>query len=622
MRILPTTAVLALLLLAGCSGDGPDSSTASSSTTTSSSTTAAPPACLAENALQDRLDVLRFASGTLEVRSTVAGKNTTNVYAADPAREAFSWAYQNGTDFVYGNEFYSVNATGNATRHRDLADPAFSQRLHDYALGGLADSDASSFFGTPSHLFAATCVQEAGKTVHVLLRESGGIRERWRFGDNGTFLEATFTESASETSGSVKYSAKPALPDVPVASKPEAFLRYVEIVVGDTHALRIQPISPGSRYSDLRFRFLATDGSVAQSVPMPTRSETAAGTIEVVDLGKAGIVDDGDVWFVTYGEASQFRVYDNWSRTNVTLLQDYLADEAIPPVIDEDPNVVEKSYSWTHAGTARKVTASIPDALLRRDEARIIPRNALGPAYDLLIHDARTATVVGQVADQLLEVADAEGMTDPELAALALSFVQSLKDGFPASRPDDRFLRSPAMTLAADGGDSEDNAVLLASLLDALGQDVILLRGDRHTSVGVALNGTSPGGTVSLQNVRYWQAEPTPGGPALGLPDPKRPRPEPVDVSSRTKLTLDLDPVEDENGVQHLSVEVANTGRRDTLRGELLAFMQADETGETAMARDTCAFPPLLPGATFRCDLWLPTGPTIVVRLGTAEGLN
>ena len=69
----------------------------------------------------------------------------------------------------------------------------------------------------------------------------------------------------------------------------------------------------------------------------------------------------------------------------------------------------------------------------------------------------------------------------------------------------------PAETLLSGKGDCEDQALLLASLLEALGMDTVLVIEPGHASVGVC-TGNSDGSTVEYHGRVYQTADPTVGG--------------------------------------------------------------------------------------------------------------
>lgn len=69
----------------------------------------------------------------------------------------------------------------------------------------------------------------------------------------------------------------------------------------------------------------------------------------------------------------------------------------------------------------------------------------------------------------------------------------------------------PAETLISGEGDCEDQALLLASVLEAMGIDTVLVIEPGHAIIGVYIGGTD-GSTVEYHGRQYLTADPTVGG--------------------------------------------------------------------------------------------------------------
>lgn len=69
----------------------------------------------------------------------------------------------------------------------------------------------------------------------------------------------------------------------------------------------------------------------------------------------------------------------------------------------------------------------------------------------------------------------------------------------------------PAETLISGEGDCEDQALLLASILEAMGIDTVLVLEPGHATVGV-YTGSTDGNTVEYHGRQYQTADPTEGG--------------------------------------------------------------------------------------------------------------
>ena len=111
---------------------------------------------------------------------------------------------------------------------------------------------------------------------------------------------------------------------------------------------------------------------------------------------------------------------------------------------------------------------------------------------------------VRQIASEIKDI----GNNDEERASMALSFVQSLdyhRDEQLYGQVE--FWAYPVETLYLHGGDCEDLAVLLCSILLAMDIECILLDYEGHISVGAYVGGQ--GAYYTLDGKRYYVYEPT-----------------------------------------------------------------------------------------------------------------
>jgi len=122
------------------------------------------------------------------------------------------------------------------------------------------------------------------------------------------------------------------------------------------------------------------------------------------------------------------------------------------------------------------------------------------------------------LVNEFREIADTKRYTDRQLANFVASFVQSLPytvDYDTKSR--DEYPRYPVETLFDRGGDCEDTSILVATLLDSLGINVILLHleGEQHIAVGVDVPNTY-GTYYEYLGTKYWFLETTAEGSGIG----------------------------------------------------------------------------------------------------------
>jgi len=154
--------------------------------------------------------------------------------------------------------------------------------------------------------------------------------------------------------------------------------------------------------------------------------------------------------------------------------------------------------------------------------------------------------VIVDVALRLRKLAEGDGLDRLQTAELVLSFVQGhyLSENFTENVRE--FPKFPVETLVEGGGDCEDNAILAAAILKAMGYDVILIdveSNPRHMAVGIALNSSGKG--IEYDGVKYLYAETASVGWPIGVIPQKfknatmKPIPINNDVIRPEKIELD-----------------------------------------------------------------------------------
>lgn len=104
----------------------------------------------------------------------------------------------------------------------------------------------------------------------------------------------------------------------------------------------------------------------------------------------------------------------------------------------------------------------------------------------------------GESVENIAELADPEGLRDLAVFIVSCSPKDSVTSLYEYVRmnvkfvndPEKEYVASPCETILSEGGDCEDHAILLASLLEAVGVDsrVLWIQGE-HTFVGIAGEG-------------------------------------------------------------------------------------------------------------------------------------
>ena len=176
-----------------------------------------------------------------------------------------------------------------------------------------------------------------------------------------------------------------------------------------------------------------------------------------------------------------------------------------------NPNsdVIERRYQWKFNGQQMAFWTQIPKSLHRYCQNR--PRiNSYGFYGGDTFNDGFLNHISKEFTNQT-------HLSERERIDPAISFVQSLEytsDSVTAGF--DEYQRYPVETLVDQGGDCEDTAILLGSLLKHMGHDVrgVLLPG--HMALAVKLDKPISGSYYTLQDSRFYYIETTGSGWRLG----------------------------------------------------------------------------------------------------------
>lgn len=136
--------------------------------------------------------------------------------------------------------------------------------------------------------------------------------------------------------------------------------------------------------------------------------------------------------------------------------------------------------------------------------------------YDNFSHyldEAPGHEVMKDFANEFKLLASEHNWSDWQLAECAINFVQTLK-----YRNDGtwEYPRYPIETLVEKGGDCEDLAMMLESLLAALGFDCVLISPERHMGVGIATKYPIQGAAFDHKGKNYYYIETTSAGWGIG----------------------------------------------------------------------------------------------------------
>lgn len=166
----------------------------------------------------------------------------------------------------------------------------------------------------------------------------------------------------------------------------------------------------------------------------------------------------------------------------------------------------------------------IPQALY--DYYKGLPKSPT-PNYSIYVTHPLHSTYLAQLVNNIRSATQREGFGELQTVQFAASFVQSLPYTTDSlSTGYDEYPRYPIETLVDNGGDCEDTAILMASLLKGMGYGVVLIvfpetaASPGHCAVGV-LGGEGIYGTYFEYNGgKYFYLETTNTGWAIGqIPD-------------------------------------------------------------------------------------------------------
>ena len=236
--------------------------------------------------------------------------------------------------------------------------------------------------------------------------------------------------------------------------------------------------------------------------------------------------------------------------------------------------LISRKYEWTYRGSKWTWDLNIPQALY--DYYKALPRSPTRN-YAVYVTHPLQDIYIKKLADNIQSAAQKNNYGLYQTVEFAVSFVQSLPytsdlvtEGY------DEYPRYPAETLVDNGGDCEDTAILMASLLRAMNYDVVLLGLPSHMAVGVA-GGSGISGTYWEYNGRkYYYLETTGTGWKIGqIPDEYKLAKASIYVMTPVPI-LDLKwKAITDSLTSTINIEVTNMGSADAAGVSVLAAYDA-----------------------------------------------
>jgi hypothetical protein len=182
--------------------------------------------------------------------------------------------------------------------------------------------------------------------------------------------------------------------------------------------------------------------------------------------------------------------------------------------------LITRNYQWTYAKSDWTWELSFRQSLY--DYYKALPRYPTHN-YSVYVTHPLDDKQLESIVTKLQAGAQQKGYDAFKTVSFVAAFVQSLDYTSDSVTTEfDEYPRYPVETLVDNGGDCEDTAVLLASLIDKIGYGVILIRyaatatTSGHMAVGVkggdGINGTS----FTFEGSKYYYVETTGTGWEIG----------------------------------------------------------------------------------------------------------
>jgi len=185
---------------------------------------------------------------------------------------------------------------------------------------------------------------------------------------------------------------------------------------------------------------------------------------------------------------------------------------------------IDVHYEWHYGKGTWTYDMKIPKPAY--DYYKTVDRKKIKD-YSYYVTDPSDDEYLAGLADKFKEAAQKENYSDLDMVKNIIFFVQNLEyvddkvgTGY------DEYPKFPLETLADEGGDCEDSAILLASLLRELGYGTVLIQFKDHMAVGVKGEDSIPGSYYEVDGTRYYYVETTSPGWDIGeVPEQMKDKP-------------------------------------------------------------------------------------------------
>jgi predicted transglutaminase-like cysteine proteinase/predicted nucleic acid-binding Zn ribbon protein len=181
---------------------------------------------------------------------------------------------------------------------------------------------------------------------------------------------------------------------------------------------------------------------------------------------------------------------------------------------DTQQEFIQVHYEWNYGDGTWTYDMKIPKSTY--EYYKTVDRKKIHN-YSYYVTDTTDDEYLTGLAAKFREAAEQENYSDLDMVKTIIFFVQNLQyvddkveTGY------DEYPKFPLETLADEGGDCEDSAILLASLLRELGYGTVLIQFQDHMAVGVKGEDSISGSYYEVDGIRYFYVETTSTGWEIG----------------------------------------------------------------------------------------------------------
>ncbi|MDV0443710.1 hypothetical protein [Methanorbis rubei] len=176
--------------------------------------------------------------------------------------------------------------------------------------------------------------------------------------------------------------------------------------------------------------------------------------------------------------------------------------------------MLRSEFSWTYQNTNHSYSIDVPKTAYQYFKKQDHTKNSNYVRYALSDYDR---TYVKEIADVFTAMGAKAGYSEKETIENFIAFVQSLSYTSDMETTGiEEYPRYPLETLVDKGGDCEDVAILIASVLHEMGHGAVLFKLPEHMAVGIAGDEMFEGTYYPYNGTRYYYQETTAKGWGIG----------------------------------------------------------------------------------------------------------